>query len=134
MDFLQQLVDVLGKLEQQERSASGQYTLGLLIERLKLAPEDAKVTGFGKLESYRGYYCDLAFRPSEEVITVKELLARCYDAMGKVFTGYKGGDYVMHEKTPLWISEYGEASNMKLMGLENTDGALKPITEYDLGF
>jgi len=27
--------------------------------------------------------------------------------MGKVFQGYKGGDYVMGALTPVWVAEYG---------------------------
>jgi hypothetical protein len=45
-----------------------------------------------------------------------ELLAECEAAMGQVFTGYKGGDYVMGALTPLWVATYG-CCGQKLMAV-----------------
>ena len=61
----------------------------------------------GDLISYRGYYSDLAFEPGDRCVTVKELLERANEANGDTFTGYKGGDFVMGDDTPLWAAPYG---------------------------
>jgi len=50
--------------------------------------------------------------------------------MGKVYEGYKGGDYVMGANTPLWIGEYGSAGGIKLIAI-HSDGSMKTETEYD---
>ena len=76
----------------------------------------------GRPDSYRGYYCDLSFEPAETQQGAAELLAICEGCMGRVFQGYKGGDYVMGELTPLWFAAYGESGD-RLMGL-NTDNEL----------
>lgn len=57
--------------------------------------------------SYRGYYSDLSFAPTGEKITAGEFLKMLKDSLGKTFGGYKGGDFVMDEDTPLWFSPYG---------------------------
>lgn len=65
------------------------------------------------LDSYRGYYDHLAIgfspRRSQPAPTVKEFLADCMTAMGRTYTGYKGGSYTMDENTPVWVANYGES-------------------------
>lgn len=98
---IQALVDGMNAKMQRDRGAQ-QLTLGALIETLTALRADECVRGLGELMSYRGYYCDLAFAPSDTEESVEALLARCRDSMGRVFQGYKGGDYQMGETTPLW--------------------------------
>lgn len=100
-----------------------------MIDFLKTLPGDTEIEGLGKLDSYRGYYSDLAFEPTEDKRKVEELLEVCQAAMGQVFTGYKGGDFVMGALTPLWIAGYGCCGD-KLMSI-NIDGTLE--TESDNG-
>jgi hypothetical protein len=69
--------------------------------------DHALVTELREPHSYRGYYSDLAFEGGTSQIEAHELLASCKSAMGKVFTGYKGGDFMMGELTPLWVASYG---------------------------
>ena len=126
---LQALVDGLNAQEQAHRSASGQLTLGGLIKLLEALHPQMPIVGLGELDSYRGYYCDLAFHPTPKTATVEHVLSQCRAAMGRVFEGYKGGDYVMGAPTPLWVSAYGEASGERLMGLEAIDEVLTPVTE-----
>lgn len=75
--------------------------------------------------SYRGYYSDLSFEPSEEVRSVEDVVkmleTKC---LGKEFTGYKGGEYFMDENTPIWIAEYGNCG-VRIMKL---NGEQEPIT------
>lgn len=89
-----------------------QLTLGGLIMLLERENPEHEVTfGFGypyRLCSYRGFYDQLAimFQPfagSERFETASTFLQRLRDAVGEMFTGYKGGDFVMHKETPLWV-------------------------------
>ncbi len=110
---IQSLLDLMSDIGQKHR-ASTQMTLGKMITALEKMPSDSEVINLSRPHSYRGYYCDLAFENDEETCRAGELLAVCKSAMGKVFEGYKGGDYIMKESTPVWIAEYG-CSGVKLM-------------------
>lgn len=118
---MQAYIDAKSAEWQKERSNT-QLTLGKAIETLKAMDNDTKIVGLGELMSYRGYYCDLAFEPGKDM-TAGELLEECQNAMGRVFQGYKGGDYLMGETTPLWVAEYGDCG-LKLMAI-NPDGTIE---------
>lgn len=124
---MQALMDGLGAKWQKERAAT-QMTLGGLIEILEGMPDSVEIVGLGELDSYRGYYSDLAFEPSVNRLS-KEVLEKCKAAMGKVFTGYKGGDYVMGARTPLWVANYGDCGK-KLMGI-NPDGSIETAEDEE---
>ena len=126
-NYLQHLVDGMSAAEQRKRATS-QMTLGALIKRLEELHPDAEVDNLHAQHSYRGYYSDLAFEFDGGKRTVEGLLAECRGCMGQVFQGYKGGDFVMGALTPLWVSTYGDASGMKLMGI-NTDGTIQTEQE-----
>lgn len=115
MNELQAMVDGMSAQWQRER-AETQMTLGGIIDALQEMPLDKEIVGLGELDSYRGYYRDLAFEPTSETQTVEDLLDRCKGAMGQVFEGYKGGDYVMGAKTPLWLAHYGSCGD-KIMSI-----------------
>lgn len=86
--------------------------LGRLIEVLEAQPQDKKTKyGFHKPHSYRGYYEQLAFEPKAGETTVAEMLAAAKSALGKTFTGWKGGAYKMTSDTKCWISFEGESTN-----------------------
>lgn len=115
-DHMQALVRGLSIAQQSIRAAE-QMTLGELIRALEGTRPDLKIVGFGRPRSYRGYYEDLAFEPVEQTQTAAELLEVAKGCMGRTFQGWKGGDYVMHENTPLWIAEWGDPG-MRILGLE----------------
>lgn len=82
-------------------------TLGDLIKALEKAdPERVVPFGFSGPHSYRGIYADLAFEPAFDV-TIAHMLQAARSALGKTFTGYKGGEFLMDEDTDCWIAEYG---------------------------
>jgi len=62
--------------------------------------------GFSNPDSYRGSYDQLAFAPTENV-TVGEMLVDAKSALGTMYYGYKGGEYVMDEYTECWLAKYG---------------------------
>ncbi len=125
---LQKLVDVMNE---QSRHTRGQYqlTLGALIKRLESANpgflvECSNGKAPGRLSSYRGYYSDLAFEPEEKQTTVEAVLAACKEVLDTTLVGYKGGDFVMGADTPLWLSPWGESSDIALMDVAEGDGKL----------
>lgn len=84
--------------------------LGALIEVLKRLPADLPV-GLGRAHSYRGYYDQLSFEPMEGV-TAAQALAEAQAAVGRTFTGYKGGEYTMDEHTDCWVSPWGASNDV----------------------
>lgn len=111
---MQDLIDGMGQRMMRERSET-QMTLGKLIACLETMPPDSNVYGLTNPHSYRGYYTDLAFEHNCDMVKASDLLAICKDAMGKVFQGYKGGDYVMGALTPVWVAPYGVTGEKLIM-------------------
>ena len=117
-----------------------QMTLGTFIAELSgmpthsaMRPDDERsgFFDFGTLEptefdSYRGFYSDLAlgFEVEGEGVTVAGLLASAREALGKTYCGYKGGDYVMTDRTPLWAANYGRSGQTAICGLRDEDWAV----------
>ena len=122
-----------------KQRAQHQMTLGSLIKALKRERTGllVKITEKhypGNTHSYFGQHTDLAFEPSEDPITVAELLKECESSIGKSFITadhfdefYK--DYVMQVSAPLWISTLGQASKKGIVDLVPTDGYIKLVTE-----
>lgn len=82
-------------------------TLEELIQVLRREPPGKIISeGFHKPHSYRGYYDQLAFQPLANA-RVGDMLAEAEGCIGRVFCGYKGGDYTMTLNTDCWLSEYG---------------------------
>lgn len=103
-----------------------QLRLGELIDLLEKRPADQQVYfDFGccvpdGVRSYRGYYDQLAIDYEDEPKewpTVAKLLVTLKAADGATFTGYKGGEYCMDSRTPLWVSHYGRSSNTIVVGV-----------------
>lgn len=78
-----------------------------LIEALEKADQTKVVPhGFNNPHSYRGYYEELAFVPAENV-TVASMLAAAKSAIGRTFTGWKGGDFTMGEWSNVYLAKIG---------------------------
>ena len=122
-----------------KQRAQHQMTLGSLIKALKRERTGLLVKITDKhypsnTHSYFGQHTDLAFEPSENPITVAELLKECESSIGKSFITadhfdefYK--DYVMQVSAPLWISTLGQASKKGIVDLVPTDGYIKLVIE-----
>ncbi len=110
---LQDMADTLGDITRDVRS-DYHLTLGKLISALEKADPSAMVVFDWNAKSpnypnsYRGYYSDLSFHWKDEPVTVAEFLGVCREALGQIFGGYKGGDFVMDANTPLWAAGYGD--------------------------
>ena len=126
---MQALVNALNKSGELERSKY-HMTLGSMIAALEGMDGDAPVffntndctVGPCEAHSYRGYYSDLAFKKGPRT-TVEAFLKDCRDSLGETFQGYKGGDFVMHNDTPLWCAEYGSCGPA-IVSTEMRDGGL----------
>lgn len=51
-------------------------------------------------------------RIGKESPNVQEWIGVLKEAVGKTFTGYKGGDFTMSKNTPVYLAEYGKSSFM----------------------
>jgi len=130
---IQALFNAMSAMGQSTRS-SYHLTLGRLITALKEASPELLVEAdcggtVDSFTSYRGYYEDLAITPSDAPITVGELLTKATEAHGKEFTGYKGGDFLMGDSTPLWIAPYGAPGNTAIVDAKVSDGKFVLITK-----
>ena len=122
---IQKLFDAISDAAQDERKKY-HLTLGGLIEALD-GGHDTPVrfdNGMSPTQphSYRGYYADLAFERTDGVVTAERLLVGARNCIGRTFEGYKGGDFVMSEDTPLWVASYG-CTGEALVGISMVDGA-----------
>jgi hypothetical protein len=50
--------------------------------------------------------------------TVAALLKETEAATGSVYSGWKGGEYVMTETTAIWVANPGDASGLALVGID----------------
>lgn len=126
INLLQAFIDGMNAQRQRERSRT-QMTLGQVIKRCQELKPGTCIHKLGTLDSYRGYYRDLAFDPITRRRPVKDVLKECRDAMGRTFKGYKGGDYMMGEATPVWVASYGIAGE-RLLAI-NDDGSIETAVE-----
>lgn len=86
-------------------------------------------------DSYRGYYDKLAINWSEGTmangkgVKAEEFLKMCTECNGKVFTGYKGGEFKMFLDTEVYVDNYGFASGTIVKDIKD-DGyySIKIIT------
>jgi hypothetical protein len=124
-DHIQQEVAAIVRKEVED---AGQMTLGAFIAALEPLPQDRCVCfDFAQLaptalDSYRGYYDHLALGFEEQALpTVAALLADAKNAMGRTFVGYKGGEFVMNEHTPMWAANYGRSGGSRIVGVEERE-------------
>lgn len=100
--------------------------LGEIIDAMSSAKADADVEydfgglGVDGVDSYRGYYSDLALSFVDgDGMKAGPLLEVLRAADGKVYTGYKGGDYRMDRDTPVWVANYGRSHGVAVVGVED---------------
>ena len=134
--YLQTIIsNEIQRQRQEELKTSPQLLLGEIILRLEAVNTPCKDGSekevrfdFGyfkptNLDSWRGSYDELAlgYSETEKDIKVSELIKTLKEAIGKTFTGYKGGDFVMGKNTPVWVSNYGESPSTGIIGVKDLD-------------
>ncbi len=142
-------IDKLNKLLKEQRSdrfnKSNQYSLGIFIESLELLPnekqgtKDEKTVRFDfeyaiptRLSSWRGDYSELAIcfdfigydnfgkeRPKD--MTLSNFIALLKSAIGSTYEGWKGGEFIMNENTPLWVANDGNVGETAIVGIKDDD-------------
>lgn len=122
---------------------SPQITLGELLLKLEAIPEspdkvDRKVvfefegifpTNF---DSWRGIYREIALGFSTEYsegITHSEFIEEVKQSIGKEFTGYKGGEFLMSKHTPVWVANYGTSYHNAIVDITFDEYEVKIITK-----
>jgi hypothetical protein len=144
MDLQDSLHNAMKARRAEVLSKSDQLTLGELI--LKLEPIAAKQTGAkeaiiiydlgrfpNKLDSWRGSYDELAlnivaYDGDKQPMKISAFLTMLKDAIGKTFTGYKGGRFVMNKHTPIWVANYGESGETAVIDVAEDSCAVRLIT------
>lgn len=98
--------------------------LGDLINAFESVQPGARVEfDFGGFEptdidSYRGYYSDLALSFGEVGLSAGDLLAKLRASDGATFKGYKGGEFRMDRTTPVWVANHGKSHGVAVVGIE----------------
>ena len=138
---LQDYVDKVMKEERTKRfSESDQMSLGQIIAELdKLAQKQKKIKEkYGhearivfdfenlyptNIDSWRGSYSELAleFACNGEPMEFSAFLKMLKNAVGQTFLGYKGGEFVMTEDTPVWVANYGNCGNTAVVGVVDNE-------------
>lgn len=87
-----------------------------------------------ELVSWRGVYSELSldwdadqFPPTPVAV----LLTDCRAALaGKVFQGYKGGEFTMRPDTPVYADRWGDSNHQHLVGVVNHYGTAVLRTQW----
>jgi hypothetical protein len=154
--FKMEIQDYLTSLVQQARNKrfadSPQLSLGELINEIEKCGIQKNDGGdkevcydFGTaiptdLDSYRGSYNELALgykltgydNDAEHLkdVKAKDLLQHLKEAIGKEYTGWKGGEYTMSKDTPLWVANSGNAGSTAILGVLDDGWRLILLTAY----
>lgn len=92
------------------------------------------------LSSYRGYYTDIQIEFAHakhgdiNTTTVGNLISDLSEAIGKTYTGYKGGDFTMSKITPVWIDNYGRCRNIVVthVDLDGMQVIIRTMERHDV--
>lgn len=134
---MQNLVDAMNHMGKVTR-ADYHLTLGKAIDAFEKYPKDAPVVfdvggSPDDPHSYRGYYSDLAFEPTDPQVdehkTVTEFLSELTESLNETFNGYKGGDFIMDKDTPLWMANWGECGRAIMGHYQEDSGRVILITK-----
>lgn len=117
---LQTLVDSMNEMDKRTR-ADYHLTLGELRELLMNLPNQhipLTLDRGGTLanpHSYRGYDIDLAWEPFKFDRSCAEVLKDIKRVLNTTLEGYKGGDFLMDDNVPMWVSPYGTNSQIAIL-------------------
>lgn len=143
MDLQTILQNAVAAKRAEEMKTSAQLTLGELILKMEgKSPEKPVVFDDGEhfptsLSSWRGSYCELAIEyneyDTEKPMNAGDFAEKLKGALGKTYTGYKGGDFTMGKTTPVWVANHGNVSGFRndKKAEYNDDTAIVDIVETD---
>lgn len=109
-------------IEEVDMMSFGGIKAGELIEQLSKFDRNIPIVpGVGDAASWRGSYSELSLEPGDKQ-TVGEVLDTLIDAMGSVFTGYKGGEYRMDHDSEVYYADYG-TTGQAIKGVSFVEGS-----------
>lgn len=135
-NFETNLHNAVDKIRQEKLKDMPVLSLGELIAKLEAIAQtpDAKRSGgeepwvrydFGSavpttLDSWRGVYAELALGYQDDGLPeLSKVIEELKSAVGKTFTGYKGGDFKMGRTTPVWVANYGDSGSTAIVDVVN---------------
>jgi hypothetical protein len=149
MDLQSYLDNAVKAQRQRTLSSSDQLTLGKLIEKIEpivAKQKERNERGSDEAEviydfcylfptdidSWRGAYCELALNHNEngERMKVTAFLKMLKEAVGKEYTGYKGGEFTMSVNTPIWVANYGSAGSTAVVDVLDEGFLVILVTGY----
>lgn len=89
------------------------------------APFELNMAGYGIYEPGNG---EVRIKADP---TVADLIEALGLADGEVFEGYKGGQFEMHSRTDLWVSEHGDCDRLRIVGIESLPGRVDLVTREE---
>jgi hypothetical protein len=125
-----------------------QMRLGELIAALEILPDQEGQVVFDfeyayptTFEDYRGVYRHLALGfdlggynvkqdKNGRAPTVAQLLERAQEAVGQWYSGWHGGEFLMDDFTPLWVSNPGNDGHTALAGVLDRGYEVVLLTSY----
>jgi len=125
MDIQEMLNNAMAANRAKSMLTSTQLTLGELILKLEAINDEKKPIVFDSKKyhptdvgSWRGSYCELAieFSSNSKVLSAKKFLKMLKNANGRIYEGYKGGEFLMGKTTPVWVANYGNSEGFKKDG------------------
>jgi len=119
---------ILNECRKTSIEASGQLTLGKLIEELTMVKQevpDAKVyfdfCGFfpTDIDSWLGIYAELAlsYKKDGEPMSIDEFIALLKKTIGQTFVSFEGCSHTMKADTPIWVANKMEAGKTAVVGI-----------------
>ena len=68
---------------------------------------ESKISHWGDIASYRGYYAEVAVDEGYKAKSVSEVTSDLLGVIGRTFGGYKGGEYTMSKFTNVYFATWG---------------------------
>jgi len=143
---------IIKQMREERMKNSSQMRLGQIIKAIEdiIAKDPEKERSveysFGSaipttLDSWRGSYAELALGYTltgydaddsnhHGKISAEELLKELKEAIGKEYTGWKGGEYTMNENTPVWVANPGNSGNTVIVDVLDEGWGIILITGY----
>lgn len=149
--LVSQLHNITAGMRKASFDGSNQLTLGELILKLQAIPDakNDKTVYFDfanavptTLDSWRGSYDELAlgfglvgytpgdYKGFDDAPKLSAVLKELKDALGKTYTGWKGGDFTMTKNTPVWVDTPGNSNNTAIVEVVDQDWRVMLMTQY----
>lgn len=155
---VEEMKQIIRDNRRKQFSQSSQLSLGELIKKLEAIKDEKKDTEDEKtvvydfensfptrLDSWRGSYDELALGfdlygyntkqdPKSKQPKLSKLIEHLKSAVDKEYGGWKGGDFMMDENTPLWVNNPGNYTTTMIIDVMDRGWEVVLITmdrEYE---